>query len=89
MSGTAGTSALHVCYYQKASEQLSLGVEFDTNFRMMESTATLGYQIEVPKADLVFKGENICTFLIPLNLGFYLPSLGLFSFQEWLIQTGL
>lgn len=70
MSGTAGTSALHVCYYQKASEQLSLGVEFDTNFRMMESTATLGYQIEVPKADLVFKGKNICPFSIPSILFF-------------------
>lgn len=56
VSGTAGTSALHVCYYQKASDQLALGVEFDTNFRMMESTASIGYQIDVPKADLVFKG---------------------------------
>lgn len=56
VSGTAGTSALHVCYYQKASEQLALGVEFDTNFRMMESTASIGYQIDVPKADLSFKG---------------------------------
>lgn len=55
-SGTAGMSALHLCYFQKASEQLALGVEFDTNFRMMESTASLAYQIDVPKADLSFKG---------------------------------
>ena len=50
-------TGLHLCYYQKASEQLQLGVEFETRLRMMEAQASIGYQVDIPKADLVFKGE--------------------------------
>ncbi|XP_017066830.1 mitochondrial import receptor subunit TOM40 homolog 1 [Drosophila eugracilis] len=55
-SGTLGQSGLHVCYYQKASEQLQIGVEVETSLRMQESVATIAYQIDLPKADLVFRG---------------------------------
>ncbi|XP_069684831.1 mitochondrial import receptor subunit TOM40 homolog 1 [Periplaneta americana] len=56
VSGTLGGAGLHLCYYQKASEQLQLGVELETNFRMQESVASVGYQVDLPKADLVFRG---------------------------------
>ncbi|ALC48729.1 tomboy40 [Drosophila busckii] len=56
-SGTLGPSGLHLCYYQKASEQLQIGVEVETSLRMQESVATIGYQIDLPKADLVFRGS--------------------------------
>lgn len=49
-------TGVHLCYYQKASEQLQIGVELETSFRMQESTATIGYQVDLPKADLVFRG---------------------------------
>jgi mitochondrial import receptor subunit TOM40 len=49
-------AGVHLCYYQKASEQLQIGVELETNFRMQEATATVGYQVDLPKADLVFRG---------------------------------
>lgn len=55
-SGTLGASGIHLCYYQKASEQLQIGVEVETSFRLMESIATIGYQVDLPKADLVFRG---------------------------------
>ncbi|KAH8396228.1 hypothetical protein KR222_005667 [Zaprionus bogoriensis] len=55
-SGTLGPSGLHLCYYQKASEQLQIGVEVETSLRMQESVATIAYQIDLPKADLVFRG---------------------------------
>lgn len=55
-SGTLGVAGFHVCYYQKASEQLQIGVELETNFKMQESVATIGYQVDLPKADLVFRG---------------------------------
>ncbi|KAL7047478.1 hypothetical protein ACKWTF_002930 [Chironomus riparius] len=55
-SGTLGMTGIHLCYYQKASEQLQIGVELETSFRMQESTATIGYQVDLPKADLVFRG---------------------------------
>ncbi|KAL1139399.1 hypothetical protein AAG570_006383 [Ranatra chinensis] len=56
LTGTLGGAGLNVCYYQKASEQLQIGVELETNLRMQESVASVGYQIDLPKADLVFKG---------------------------------
>lgn len=55
-SGTFGMSGVHVCYYQRASEQLQIGVEIETSLRMQEATATIGYQVDLPKADLVFRG---------------------------------
>lgn len=55
-SGTLGMTGIHLCYYQKASEQLQIGVELETSFRMQESTATVAYQVDLPKADLVFRG---------------------------------
>jgi len=55
-SGTAGLSGVHLCYYRKASEQLQFGVEVETNFRVQEAVGTIGYQIDLPKADIVFRG---------------------------------
>lgn len=98
VSGTAGSSALHVCYYQKASEQLSLGVEFDTNFRMMESVASIGYQIDLPKADLTFKGmvDSNWTIggvlekkLMPLPFSFALSGLLNHSNSNFKLGCGL
>ncbi|KAM7347342.1 mitochondrial import receptor subunit TOM40 homolog 1-like [Cochliomyia hominivorax] len=67
-SGTLGPSGIHLCYYQKASEQLQIGVEVETSLRMQESVATLGYQVDLPKADVVFRGSfdsnwNVCGVL--------------------------
>lgn len=56
-SGTVGLSGIHLCYYRKASEQLQFGVEVETNFRVQEAVGTFGYQIDLPKADLVFRGQ--------------------------------
>lgn len=56
-SGTIGLAGVHVCYYQKASEQLQLGIEIETNFRAQEAVATIGYQVDLPKAELVFRGR--------------------------------
>ncbi|XP_058451708.1 mitochondrial import receptor subunit TOM40 homolog 1-like [Malaya genurostris] len=55
-SGTIGLAGIHLCYYQKASEQLQLGIEVETNFRMQEAVATIGYQIDLPKSELIFRG---------------------------------
>ncbi|KAG8230735.1 hypothetical protein J437_LFUL011070 [Ladona fulva] len=56
VSGTLGEAGFHVCYYQKASEQLQLGVEWETNFRLQESVASIAYQIEIPRANASFRG---------------------------------
>lgn len=67
-SGTLGPGGIHICYYQKASEQLQIGVEVETSLRMQEAVATIGYQVDLPKADLVFRGSfdsnwNVCGVL--------------------------
>lgn len=51
-----GPSACHLCFHQQASEQLQVGVELEINSQMQESSATLAYQVDLPKADLVFRG---------------------------------
>lgn len=56
VSTTLGAAGLHACYYQKSSEQIQFGVEMETNFRMQESVGSIGYQIDLPKANIVFRG---------------------------------
>lgn len=56
-SGTLGQAGLHCCFWQRASEQLQLGVELETNFRVQESVATIAYQVDLPRTDLVFRGK--------------------------------
>ncbi|KAL2728582.1 hypothetical protein V1478_006214 [Vespula squamosa] len=55
-SATLGEAGLHICYYRRASNQLQLGVEIETNMRIHESVATIVYQVNIPYADLIFKG---------------------------------
>ncbi len=45
LSGTVGGAGLHLGFYQKASEQVQIGVELETNVRMQESVASIGYQV--------------------------------------------
>lgn len=35
---------------------LQIGAEVETSFRGQESVGTIGYQIQIPKAELVFRG---------------------------------
>lgn len=57
VSGTLGVSGIHLCYYQKASKQLQIGVELEANNRIQESVASIGYQVDLPKSEVVFKGR--------------------------------
>ncbi|KAG0718290.1 Mitochondrial import receptor subunit TOM40 1 [Chionoecetes opilio] len=54
-SGTLGGTGVHLCYYQKATEQLQFGVELETSLRLQESVASMAYQLEIPKANTVFR----------------------------------
>ncbi|XP_031845569.1 mitochondrial import receptor subunit TOM40 homolog 1 [Nomia melanderi] len=56
LSSTIGEAGLHVCYHHKASSQLELGVELETNVRTHHSIATIVYRMNVPYADLTFRG---------------------------------
>ncbi|XP_017768009.1 PREDICTED: mitochondrial import receptor subunit TOM40 homolog 1-like [Nicrophorus vespilloides] len=56
-SGTLGVSGIHLCYYQRASKQLQIGVELEANHRMQEAVASIGYEVDLPKSDVLFKGH--------------------------------
>ncbi|XP_063389903.1 mitochondrial import receptor subunit TOM40 homolog 1-like [Cydia fagiglandana] len=56
VSATLGAAGFHLCYFKQASEQLQVVAEMDTSFRGMESVGTIGYQVTIPKAELVFRG---------------------------------
>lgn len=56
ISATLSPANFHMCYFKQASEQLQIVAEIDTSFRGMESVGTIGYQVNIPKADLVFRG---------------------------------
>lgn len=64
-SGTLGGTGVHLCYYQKATEQLQFGVELETSLRMQESVASMAYQLEIPKANTVFRGTFFLSQLLP------------------------
>jgi hypothetical protein len=44
-----------------------VGVGVETNLRMAESTANFGYQIDLPKANLVFRG-NVRYIIVTVKL---------------------
>ncbi|KAK4293554.1 hypothetical protein Pmani_017689 [Petrolisthes manimaculis] len=55
-SGTLGGTGIHLCYHRKATEHLQIGVELETSLRVQESIASIAYQLEIPKANTVFRG---------------------------------
>lgn len=59
---------LSVClspYRSVCLSQLQVGVEFEASTRMQDSSVSLGYQLDVPKANLQFKGTASKRLLLP------------------------
>ncbi|XP_029436249.1 mitochondrial import receptor subunit TOM40B isoform X2 [Rhinatrema bivittatum] len=52
-----GYGGAHASYYHKASEQIQVGVEFEANTRLQDTSFAFGYQLNVPKANMVFRGS--------------------------------
>ncbi|KAK7105670.1 mitochondrial import receptor subunit TOM40 homolog 1-like [Littorina saxatilis] len=48
---------LHACYVHRVNDQLSVAAELETSLRLGESTATVGYQVEIPNAHTTFKAQ--------------------------------
>ncbi|XP_049587716.1 mitochondrial import receptor subunit TOM40 homolog [Syngnathus scovelli] len=74
---TLGGGGCHATYYHKANEQLQVGVEFEASTRMRETTTSLGYQLDVPKANLLFKGSVDSNWVVGATLEKKLPPLPL------------
>ncbi|XP_077599372.1 mitochondrial import receptor subunit TOM40B [Stigmatopora nigra] len=65
---TLGSAGAHASYYHKANETLQLGVEFDASTRMQDTSVSLGYQLDVPKANLQFKGSLDTNWVVGATL---------------------
>lgn len=54
---TPAAGGLHTCYYHQVNESTQVGVELEGSLRTRECTTTVGYQIDLPSANLVFRGR--------------------------------
>uniref|UniRef100_A0A3B4TJG7 Translocase of outer mitochondrial membrane 40 like n=1 Tax=Seriola dumerili TaxID=41447 RepID=A0A3B4TJG7_SERDU len=53
----AGKGGAHASYYHRANKQIQVGVEFEASTRTQETTTSFGYQMELPEANMVFRGK--------------------------------
>ncbi|KAJ8289812.1 hypothetical protein GJAV_G00005600 [Gymnothorax javanicus] len=65
---TVGGAGAHASYYHKANEQLQVGVEFEASTRMQDTSASFGYQLDLPKANLLFKGSIDSNWVVGATL---------------------
>ncbi|XP_028678363.1 mitochondrial import receptor subunit TOM40 homolog isoform X2 [Erpetoichthys calabaricus] len=65
---TVGQAGAHATYYHKANEQLQVGVEFEASTRMQDTSMSFGYQLDLPKANLLFKGSVDSNWVVGATL---------------------
>ncbi|KAK1795417.1 hypothetical protein P4O66_010593 [Electrophorus voltai] len=78
---TVGGAGAHASYYHKANDQvvlsfsplpvaphLQVGVEFESSTRMQETSVSFGYQVDLPKANLQFKGSLDSNWVVGATL---------------------
>uniref|UniRef100_A0A674HBB2 Translocase of outer mitochondrial membrane 40 n=1 Tax=Taeniopygia guttata TaxID=59729 RepID=A0A674HBB2_TAEGU len=67
---TLGQAGAHLTYYHRASEQLQVGVEFEASTRLQDSSVAFGYQLELPRGNLLFRGETAQKWpkIVPKNV---------------------
>uniref|UniRef100_A0A3Q2QEG7 Translocase of outer mitochondrial membrane 40 homolog (yeast) n=1 Tax=Fundulus heteroclitus TaxID=8078 RepID=A0A3Q2QEG7_FUNHE len=65
---TLGGAGAHATYYHKANDQLQVGVEFEASTRMPDTTTSFGYQLDLPKANLLFKGTVDSNWVVGATL---------------------
>ena len=57
LSGTLNPlGSLHLCYHHQSTSPIQFGVELESNIRTMESQCTFGYQVDLNKANMTFRG---------------------------------
>ncbi|XP_060718682.1 mitochondrial import receptor subunit TOM40B isoform X1 [Tachysurus vachellii] len=52
----AGKGGAHASYYHRANKQIQVGVEFEASTRTQETKFSFGYQMNLPEANMVFRG---------------------------------
>ncbi|XP_005999393.1 mitochondrial import receptor subunit TOM40B [Latimeria chalumnae] len=72
-----GSGGAHASYYHKANDQVQVGVEFEASTRMQDTSFSFGYQLDVPKANMMFKGSVDSNWIVGGVLEKKLPPLPL------------
>uniref|UniRef100_UPI00358DDCC2 mitochondrial import receptor subunit TOM40 homolog n=1 Tax=Myxine glutinosa TaxID=7769 RepID=UPI00358DDCC2 len=72
-----GASGVHASYHHKASDQIQVGVELEANARLQETLCTLGYQVDLPRTNMVFRGSVDSNWTVSSVLEKKLPPLPL------------
>lgn len=73
------------------ASQVQVGVEFEANTRLQDTTFSFGYHLTLPQADMVFRGEGFVTLRNGEGFGdmqggrLYLTSVDS-THQVWLIN---
>jgi len=58
LAATLGNSGqIHSSFWQKCSDQLQMGVELDANLRAKEMSASIGYEVDLAKANVLVRGS--------------------------------
>ena len=68
---TPMAGGVHTCYYHKVNDSMQVGVELEGSLRTQESTTTVGYQLDLPTANLTFRGTCV-TCAIDKTIGVYI-----------------
>jgi len=46
----------HASYYHKGNDNISVGVDYEYSSRMQDSCVSVGYQVDIPKANVTYRG---------------------------------
>ncbi|XP_057301132.1 mitochondrial import receptor subunit TOM40 homolog [Hydractinia symbiolongicarpus] len=55
-AGQINPAGWHASYYHKGNDNISVGVDYEYSSRMQDSCVSLGYQVDIPKANVTFRG---------------------------------
>lgn len=72
---TPAAGGIHLCYYQKPNDTVQIGVELEGSLRTQECSTTVGYQVELPTANLTFRGQLDSNWQVGAILEKKLPPL--------------
>jgi len=55
-AGQVNPAGYHVSYYHRGNEHVSVGVDYEYSSRQGDSCVTMGYQVDIPKANVTVRG---------------------------------
>ena len=50
------TAGWHASYYHKGNDNVQVGVDYEYSSKMQDSCVSLAYQVDIPKANVMYRG---------------------------------